>query len=834
MKGQRPIIFFTNGFETYIWDDVWYPAREVQGFYSKEELELLIQRRTTRLSLTAAHVDANIADRYYQIEAIRSVARVLENNGRDALLVMATGTGKTRTAAALVDVLSKSNWAKRTLFLADRSALVHQAKKAFVNLLPNLPAIDLTKEKDSLHARVVFSTYQTLINLIDNEYDEDKRHFGVGHFDLIIFDEIHRSVYNKYRAIFQYFDGYRIGLTATPKSEGDRDTYHLFGLEPNVPTFAYELDQAVMDKFLVPPFKISVPVKFHREGIKYADLTLEEKLNYEETFRDPITETLPDEISSAALNKWLFNESTVDQVLSYLMTRGIKVAGGDRLGKTIIFARSHQHAEFIKLRFDKQYPHFGGHFCSVIDIYEGSKYAFDLIEKFSQKDSYPHIAISVDMMDTGIDIPECVNLVFYKPVKSRTKFWQMIGRGTRLCKDLFGPSQDKDKFIIFDFCENFEFFDFNPEGVKDSKVRSLTERLFHQRLKLLFLLQRKQEESLASYADELAAYMHQQVNRLEEENFVVRQHWRFVEKYRDAFQWNALTELDLKELLDHLAPIVSEKDDDERSKSFDVLCYALQIEVVQRGSVSASLMDQVITLMGQLSKKGSIPAVAARMSLIKEVQLKQYWAEPTVPKFEHLRKELRSLIRYIDKEKGVIYHTNFTDEILSFVEEPSPVSATMDLETYKRRVTEYLERNRHHVTIHKLRTNQPISNSELRSLEAMLFEQGDIGTRDHFVRAYGDQPLGTFIRTILGLDIEAANQAFSGFINNPSLNASQIRFVNLLIQYLTTNGVITAERLFQPPFTDISTNGLLGVFQGREAETIVRTIDSINQMAVGQ
>jgi type I restriction enzyme R subunit len=318
---------------------------------------------------------------------------------------------------------------------------------------------------------------------------------------------------------------------------------------------------------------------------------------------------------------------------------------------------------------------------------------------------------------------------------------------------------------------------------------------------------------------------------LDEENFIVRQHWRFVEKYRDQFQWNALTELDVKELLDHLAPLVFEKDDDERSKFFDTLCYGLQIECLQKGSVSVTSMEQMISLMGQLSKKGAIPVVSAKMPLIKEVQSKQYWVDPGVLKFEHLRKELRSLIRYIDKDKGAIYRTNFMDEILSFVEEPTAVSATMDLETYKRRVTEYLERNRHHVTIHKLRTNQPITSTELQSLENMLFEQGDIGTRDHFVRAYGEQPLGSFIRTILGLDIEAANQAFSRFINNPSLNASQIRFVNLIIQYLTTNGVITVERLFQPPFTDISTNGLLGVFNDANAREVLNILEDIGNKA---
>jgi type I restriction enzyme R subunit len=830
LHGQRPIIFYTNGFETYIWDDTWYAAREIYGFYKKEELELMIQRRSTRTSLIQAPVDATIADRYYQIEAIRSVGRVLESRGRESLLVMATGTGKTRTAAALVDVLSKCNWAKRVLFLADRNALIYQAKGAFTKLLPNLPAIDLTKEKDSLHARVVFSTYQTMINLIDKEYDADKRHFGVGHFDLIIFDEIHRSVYNKYKAIFQYFDGYRVGLTATPKAEGDRDTYHLFGLEPNMPTYAYELEQAVEDKYLVPPYSVSVPVKFHRDGIKYADLSREEQLNYEQMFADPITGEYPDEINNTALNTWLFNENTVDEVLAYLMKNGIKVAGGDRLGKTIIFARSHKHALFIKERFDRQYPQLGGHFCKVIDNYE--EYAHDILKQFSQKDGAPHIAVSVDMLDTGIDVPECVNLVFYKPIRSSAKFWQMIGRGTRLCKDLMGPGEDKQHFIIFDFCENFEFFGKKVQGLDSKKGKSLTERLFEQRLKLVHLLQKKGDPSSILYAEELKFFMHEQVNRLDEESFLVRLHWRVVEKYRDQFRWNALSELEVKEIMDHLAALVYEKDDDEQAKRFDQLCYNLELDYLQKGSVGQLWMDETISLAAALSKRGAIPMVAAKMNLIKEVQTAIYWQEPTLEKFENLRKELRHLIRFIEKDRGVTYFSSFSDNILEDPGDPKPVIISSGLEAYRKRVTEFIQKNRNHITIHKLRTNQSITASELNQLEKMLFEQGDLGTHEQFVKAYGEQPLGTFIRSIVGMDQVAANTAFSSFINNPSLNASQIRFVNLIIQYLTTNGVITAEKLFEPPFTEINSNGLLGVFGQTQAQEVVQLINEINQKAM--
>ena len=434
--GQRPVIFYTNGFQTWIWDDTDYAPREVFGFYTKDELQTLIQRRIFKKPLASQKINDAITDRYYQHEAIRKIAEVLENKHREGLLVMATGTGKTRVAASLIDFLSKANWAKRILFLADRNALIHQAKTNLNDYLPHLPAVDLTKEKEDESSRIVFSTYQTMINMIDGETDGDNRFYSVGHFDLIIYDEIHRSVYNRYKAIFKYFDGLRIGLTATPKSEADRDTYALFNMEPNNPTYAYELDQAVADKFLVPPRAISVPIKFQRSGIKYAELSDEDKLKYEEQFTDPITGAFPDEIDSSALNEWLFNTDTVDKVLGHLMTNGIKVEGGDKLGKTMIFARSHKHAKFIEERFNKQYPQYKGEFLKVIDYHE--EYKYDLLNKFKGKQNMPQIAVSVDMLDTGIDVPEVANLVFFKPVRSSAKFWQMIGRGTRLCKDLFG------------------------------------------------------------------------------------------------------------------------------------------------------------------------------------------------------------------------------------------------------------------------------------------------------------------------------------------------------------------------------------------------------------
>ena len=464
MHGQRPLIFFTNGYETFLWDDLAYPPRQVAGFYKKDELQRLTLRHTQQNKLDVAQIKDAIAGRYYQKRAIGSIFDHFSQARRKALLAMATGTGKTRTAIALTDVLQRAGWVKRALFLADRVSLVNQAAGAFKTHLPESSPVNLVTEKET-EGRVYVCTYPTMLNLIDRT-DGNQVRFGVGHFDLVIIDEAHRSVYQKYGAIFRYFDSLLVGLTATPREEVDRNTYELFELEPGVPTDAYELETAVADGFLVPPRVQQIDLKFPREGIDYDSLGDEEKAQWESLdWGDDADENgMPTQVNASAINSWLFNRDTVDKVLQHLMEYGHKVEGGDRLAKTIVFARNHKHAEFIEERFNHHYPRGKGHFARVID--NQAKYAQSLIDDFSQKDKAPHIAISVDMLDTGIDVPAVANLVFFKPVYSRIKFWQMIGRGTRLCPGLFGPDEDKTDFHVFDFCFNFDFFRENPKGSK--------------------------------------------------------------------------------------------------------------------------------------------------------------------------------------------------------------------------------------------------------------------------------------------------------------------------------------------------------------------------------
>ncbi|MEC3792470.1 DEAD/DEAH box helicase family protein, partial [Clostridioides difficile] len=482
---QRPVIFLTNGFDMYIWDD--YSDRKVYGFYKKSELQLMIDRRKSKKSLSSVTINDEISNRYYQKEAIRAVCEALENKQRKTLLVCATGTGKTRIAISIVDVLSRHNWIKNILFLADRKALVKQAKKSFTKLLPNLALCNLLDSKDSPEdARMIFSTYPTMMNAIDDTKSKDgKRLFTPGHFDLIIIDESHRSIYKKYKSIFDYFDSYLMGLTATPKDEIDKNTYSVFDMENGVPTYAYEYNKAVEDGYLVDYTSIEFKTKIMEDGIKYDELSDEEKEEYENTFNDD--ESIGDEIGNNAVNEWLFNSDTIDLVLNKLMTEGLKIEGEEKIGKTIIFAKNTKHARAIVERFNKLYPKYGGNFVKAVDY--SINYVDSTIDDFSDKNKLPQIAVSVDMLDTGIDIPEILNLVFFKKVRSKTKFWQMIGRGTRLCPDLLGVDMDKERFLIFDFCNNFEFFKFNPKGFEGNKAETLTEKLFNIKVSMVKELQ---------------------------------------------------------------------------------------------------------------------------------------------------------------------------------------------------------------------------------------------------------------------------------------------------------------------------------------------------------
>jgi type I restriction enzyme, R subunit len=832
MYGQRPIIFYTNGYEHWIWDDKTYPPREVQGFYKKQELENLIQRRTSKKTLISAEVNKDIIERPYQMQAVRRVSESFEKDRqRKALLVMATGTGKTRTVIAMADLLMRCNWAKRVLFLADRVALVNQAVNAFKVHLPDASPVNLVTDKEA-QGRVYVSTYPTMMGLIDDSSDGQRR-FGVGHFDLIIIDEAHRSVYRKYKAIFDYFDCLLVGLTATPKDEIDHNTYSLFELETGVPTDAYSLNEAVEQGYLVPPIGISIESKFQREGIKYNDLSEAEKEQWDELDWSQDGE-VPDEVNSAALNKWLFNESTVDEVLGILMTKGQKVAGGDRLGKTIIFAKNNDHADFIARRFDANYPHYAGHFARVVTY--KTEYAQSLIDDFSAKDKMPHIAISVDMLDTGIDVPEVVNLVFFKLVRSRTKFWQMVGRGTRLCKDLFAPGQDKQSFYIFDFCQNIEFFSQDLNMSDGVSAEPLSTRLFRGRLQLIAELDKVSAagEEL-KVRDEVADYLHGYVAAMNLNNFVVRPQRRHVEKFANKDAWTKLSAESLHEMSKYVAVLPTELNDidEEEAKRFDMLILRAQLAAIQADSKTLKeLKIRVQNIVSMLEEQTSIPAIQAQLVFIHAVMTDEWWQDVNISMLEALRKKLRGLVHLLPKSQKKIVYTNFIDNVVAPSPTPLPIpgGAGVDMAKFKEKARAFMRQHDSNLALQRLRRNLQLTTSDLDELEKMLIEAG--GSSNLIEAAKKEaQNLGIFVRSLVGLDRAAAQDAFSEFLNDKTFTPNQHEFVSMVIEELTQTGVVDPKRLFEAPYTNINAKGVLAIFPQAKATKIIDILETIKSRA---
>jgi type I restriction enzyme R subunit len=825
--GQRPVIFFTNGYEHWIWDDQMYPPRSVQGFYTKDELELIIQRRSSRRSLTSSKVDKRIVERYYQERAIRRISEAIErDHERKALLVMATGAGKTRAVIALVDLLNRCNWVKRVLFLADRVALVKQAVGAFKVHLPSSSPVNLVTDKEE-EGRVYVSTYPTIMGLI-NEMRNGRRRFGVGHFDLVVIDEAHRSVYQKYRAIFEYFDSFLVGLTATPKDEVDINTYRLFDLERGVPTDFYDIDQAVKDGFLVPPRGIDVPLKFQRQGIDYDDLSDEEKERWDALDWDDAG-NVPSRVEAAALNAWLFNEDTVDKVLAHLMTGGIKVKGGDRIGKTIVFAKNQAHAEFIVKRFDVNYPHYKGTFARA--IHHEVTYAGNLIDDFSNPDKEPHIAVSVDMLDTGIDVPDVVNLVFFKPVYSKTKFWQMIGRGTRLRPDLFGPGEHKSCFYVFDYCGNFEFFRQNMPRPEGRLADPLSKRLFTTRLELIATLD--QEGAEPTLRQETASTLHAEVAGMNVDNFLVRPKRRLVEQYREPEAWEKLDRENLHALATELAGLPSEIEGEaEEAKRFDMLMLRLQLAVLRSEPSFHRLRKAVVEIAGLLEEQSTVPMIRAQLALIAELQSDEWWQDVTVPMLEEVRKKLRLLVRLIEKSKRKVLYTDFEDEIgVETSIDILGVAPQLSMELFREKVGAFLRQHEDDVAIYRLRTNRQLTPMDLESLERMVGKSA-IGDEDLLAKAAQEaQGLGLFVRGLIGLDRGAAKEAFADFLADRAMTANQIEFVNMIIESLANKGVVDPARLYESPFTDLAPSGPDGLFSGTDVEEIVGILAKVRASA---
>lgn len=833
--GRRPMMFTTNGFETYFWDDQTAPQRRVSGIFSKDDLQKLMNRRSECMDLMAVPIDDKITDRYYQKEAIRAVCEQIQRGFRKHLLVMATGTGKTRTASSLTDVLSRGKQITNILFLADRTALVKQAKDDFKNYLPDMSLCNLCTNKDDRNARIVFSTYPTMLNAIDDIKSKDgTRLFTPAHFDLIIIDESHRSIFKKYRVIFEYFDAIMVGLTATPKTEVDRNTYDFFEMEHGVPTYAYDYETAVyQDHVLVPYYNYEVHTKFLEEGIVYDDLSEKDKERFEEDFGED--GFVPEYISSAAMNKFIFNELTVDTVLQDLMERGIHVAGGDRIGKTIIFAQNKRHAEFIIERFNKLYPKYKGTFAQR--VVHDDAYAQTVIDDFKIADKLPFITVSVDMMDTGIDVPECVNLVFFKKVHSKTKFWQMIGRGTRLCKGLTcidridGEYTDKRRFLIFDYCGNFEYFRAHKEGFESRETKTLSENIFGKQVRLISLLQENEyaEEDYRNWRNVLSDTCLQQIRALNTELTAVKLKLRYIEKYKKESAFALLSEEDKGELLQHIAPLIQVDDTDELAKRFDNFMYGMMLAWAEHTPAFKYAKKQLCSIASVLEQKVSIPQIKEKLDVIQSINSDDFWNANDILLFEKIREELRELIKFLDSDAGkepII--TRLTDPII-LQQDGEQLDSAYDFEDYRKKVNQYIDEHSNSLVIHKLTHNIKLTNDDYQELERIF--TSELGSKNDYEREFGDTPFGLLVRKIAKLDHEAAMQAFSKFINDESLNQRQIAFVHKIINHMEQNGYMdNVSDLQKPPFD--KPISFIRLFDAKTRTALMQAINAVRDNAV--
>ena len=838
MHGQRPVIFTTNGYTHWIWDDArGLPPRVLGGFKTRQELREAIARRAGAEPLAAQRPDPAIAGRPYQARALTRIAESFDGGRRKALLVMATGTGKTRTVIALVDMMIRAGLVKRALFLADRISLVKQATGAFKAHLASAGAVNLVANPAET-GRVYVSTYPTMMNLIDRAGADGARRFGPGHFDLVIVDEAHRSIYKRYAAIFDYFDAHLVGLTATPRDEVDRDTYRMFNLEVGHPTDHYGLEEAVEQGFLVPAEPVSVPTRIVDQGLRYDQLSEEEKEAWDEI--DWGEDGPPEAVEAAAINKTLFNEDTVDKVLAHVMAHGVRVAGGDRIGKTIVFAVSKAHASFIEERFDAGWPELGGQFARR--VVHGESYAHDLIDKFSDPAQPPHVAISVDMLDTGIDVPEVVNLVFFKAVRSKTKFWQMVGRGTRLRPGLFGPGQDKTAFRIFDVCRNLEFFGQDQKLTDPPVPQSLTERVIGKRVEVVRAIEDRTgdrrdadpdtSEVRAGLVDELRGF----VAGLDLSSFVVRPKAEVVVALQaDDADWSRIDDA-RADAIHEVADLPSaETLGEEEAKRFDLMMFELQLSLLGHSTKWKPARSKVTKMVGALSAIVHIPAVARHGELIEEMLTEAWWEGLTVPIVESARRRLRGVIHLIDRDGRRIVYTDFEDELGTVA--AAALGHSGDFSAFRAAARAFVEERADHVTIAKLRSGKPLTGTDIDELERMFLDAG-IGSAADIEKARDTQAaqvggFGVFLRQLAGLDRAAIQTHFAALIADGA-TADQIEFVDMIIDHLTASGVMDPGLLYESPFTDRTPDGPDGVFGEGQVVWLSERVRAVNEAAEGK
>ena len=820
--GYKPVMYYTNGYSTKIIDGI-YPDRDVIAFHSIDDLELMLQRRG-RSAITDLTINDDITNRPYQKIAITNICEWLNAKHRRGLLVMATGTGKTRVAISLVDVLSRNHWVKNVLFLADRTSLVNQAKRNFAKLLPQMSVCELSAagEKD-YNARLMFCTYQTMINYIDAE---DKC-FSTGRFDLIIIDEAHRSIFNRYGTIFKYFDSFLVGLTATPKNDVDANTYRIFDCEAGIPNFDYTLEDAIKEHYLVGYRVKNRTSEIMSHGIDYDSLTEEQKEQFDEYLEgDPPT---PDfNIPGNEIFKHLFNKDTCRRVLEELMRWGLRVDGGETMGKTIIFAYNHKHAQMIVECFQNLYPEFPANTCQLVDY--SVSYGDDLVIKFEEDDEF-RIAVSVDMLDTGVDVPEVLNLVFFKKVRSRIKFVQMIGRGTRLCENIYGDGKNKNGFLIFDYCGNFEYFGLHPEGKDGKETLTLSQRLFQIKLDMLYELQRleyQEDDWFHTYYVRIKEELQDTVIQIKSHSnrIQVREAMQYVDKYYDKTTWAALSPVMVKEAKIHLSPLLdSGLGGDHLAIAFDIRMYYIEKALLQTGTVNgASEHIKNVRMIARylLSERASVPQVLAKASDLKELMSDTFWDTPSVPEIEKKRESLRELMQLINGPGPKKFDIDIDDAMDDA--EYQPDDTMIDIRTYREKVIDYLAENSDSPVIRKIHNLEPITNDDLQELERVLWHE--LGTQQEYAETTNIGNLAAFVRSLVGLSQEAVNEKFGEYLNGNLLNSQQQEFVWTIINYVRENGDVELSDLVNTePFNNYDLNEVFGV----NLPTIVSVVKKLHE-----
>ena len=788
--GYTPILYYTNGYQIWCIDG-FYPSRQVRAFHALDELERLIQRRDRKsLRDTDLQINRDIAGRDYQITAVTKICEKLSDRKRAGLLVMATGTGKTRTVISLVDVLERHNWVTNVLFLADRTPLVKQAHDAFKDLLPDYPrsVISDAALRGSANARISFSTYQTMINKIDGVEKE----ITAGRFDLIVVDEAHRSVFNKYGAIFKYFDALLVGLTATPRGEVNKNTYSIFQCESDVPDFDYSMEQGFKDCVLKPYRVVSRTSQVLSRGITYRECSDEERRQLDEAFDDEP----PDRIESSRIFNTVYNQDTVDKVIDDVLERGLKVDGGETIGKTIIFAYNHRHADLIVQRIKERYPH-DDDWCQLVDNYVN--YADDLVEKFKHNPKF-RIAVSVDMLDTGIDVPEVLNLVFFKPVRSRIKFVQMIGRGTRPCKNVFAPGKDKTEFRIFDYCDNFRFFGQQRHETEAEKTLSVTQQSFAARVGILVELQKaenRQYKFNKDYHVELQGELLAQVLRLKDDvhsrRIQVREMMPHIDGYVTAASWQCVSEVQKSEITRYVAPLVEGGEgEDIRTRMYDLRMLRIELALLMSGGLTKKVMkdvEAVVAMAKILMKKYSIPEVEDRCEDIESLVNEMFWKMPTLEAVEKWRRKLRGIMKYAGGDGESIIYLDIGDEIKA----GDPVDVGIEFRSYRQKVIDFLQENWSLPVVEKIHKLEPLTEADMGELEDILWHK--LGSKTDYDSEDYSGSLAGFVRSIVGLDQEAVNEKFGQYLTGTVFNSSQQEFIKMVINYVRENGEITRNDL---------------------------------------